>query len=91
MFIDAIAYSRFLQNNVAPAAYYRVLSRLDEFEKTSFLAYLNNLNNHDPQMKENFSALKKLKLIKMTNDEVVSPMESAWFSHYDEDMNIIPY
>ena len=74
-----------LQNNIAPAAYWRDRSSKDSVEQykknSDFLAPLNNEVEHakSAQYKERFSALNRLYLMCYTLDSVVYPWESQIF------------
>ena len=80
---EDVAYDAELQNNVAPAGYFKSIRRNKEYlEHCSFLPYLNNQKDFSQQYKDRMINLKFLVAIKYLQDEVVYPNESEHFGYY---------
>lgn len=75
-----------IQHSIIPAQYFRATSDYDRYLKhLNFLADINNERSQsfDIEAKERFSKLKKLVLIKFTEDTTLVPKESAFFQEVD--------
>ena len=66
-----------------------MLEEYNEFAKS--LPYLNNMNDHDPEMVTRFESLNKTLWVMFAREDIISPRESSWFGYYDENFNIIPF
>jgi len=99
--VGAIADFIITQYFVAPADYYREWWNLERYYNNSiFLPELNNELN-DPlkpwvtpahkrkAQKERIVSLEHFAMLKWLNDTVVSPRESEWFGHWDENKNLV--
>ena len=86
-------YTPFYQEHFALSGYWRDPTRLGEYlEKCSYLPFLNNERETalSKQYKENICSLRNYIVIWSPFDDVVHPPESAKFSFYDKEYNIIP-
>lgn len=75
-----------IQRSIIPAQYFRATSDYDRYLKhLNFLADINNerSNSFSVAAKERFSKLRKLVLIKFTEDTTLVPKESAFFQEVD--------
>ena len=61
--------------------------------KNVYLPFLNNEIKHEnsSKYKENFSNLSRLVLIGGPDDHVIQPWQSAQYSFWDEELNVVPY
>ena len=61
--------------------------------ENDYLPYLNNEIKHENsnKYKENFSNLTQLVLVGGPDDAVIQPWQSAQYSYWDKDLNVIPY
>ncbi|XP_011315005.1 palmitoyl-protein thioesterase 1 [Fopius arisanus] len=77
------AYLRFIQNRFVQAEYWHDPLKEEEYKKKSvFLADINNELTINEMYRNNLKALKKLVLVKFSNDTMVQPRESEWFGFY---------
>ena len=75
------------------SGYWRDPFRLQEYlNRCSYLPYLNNEKKHEfsSQYKERILSLKNYIVIWSPFDDVLNPPESAKFSFFDDEYNIIP-
>ena len=78
-----LVYSKFVQEVVGPAGYYRDSFNLKQYQTGStFLAALNNERDFDQKSKDRFMNIEKLILIKFNQDTMIIPKETAWFQAY---------
>ena len=72
----------------AAGSYYHDPYDEERYKKgSSFLALINNENTINEQYKRNLMSLKKLVLVKLYNDEIIVPNDSAWFGFFGKDVN----
>jgi len=86
-------YSKFYQQHFSLSGYWRDPLRLEEYlNRCSYLPYLNNEKKHEfsSQYKARILSLKNYIVIWSPFDDVLNPPESAKFSFYDDEYNIIP-
>lgn len=83
--IEAAAYSPFTRSSVVQAQYFK-----DPRAQTRYLAhnpFLPDVNNEREVKNETYkralSSLRRLVLVRFTEDTVVEPRDSAWFSTYE--------
>ena len=90
--VDFIVYSKSVQNSIGPSGYFRTPAHLDSYLKSnSFLVNLNNEGeNFDQKAKDRFLLLERMVLIGFKEDRMISPKETAEFSIYDENYNVVP-
>jgi palmitoyl-protein thioesterase len=85
------AYSDYVRNRVIQAQYYKDPKNLDIYLKQNiFLPDINNeydVKNKTYRM--NLKSLNKLVLIRFTEDTTVVPKDSAWFSYYDSEGDLL--
>jgi palmitoyl-protein thioesterase len=90
-----LAVLQYMQDHVAPAAYYRQIQTDFYYELylnvSSYLPYINNEKPHNKsaQYKERFSALEELMLVKFNQDRVVYPKTSEHFGEMDRQGRIL--
>lgn len=85
-------YSDFLQKHLSVAGYWRDPTELNTYlNKCVYLPLLNNERNSSISLeqKENIKSLINFALIWSSEDTTVVPPESAKFSFYDENYNVI--
>ena len=85
-------YSDFLQEHLSVAGYWRDPTQLPTYlNKCNYLPQLNNerISSSSFVQKENIKSLVNFVMIWSSEDTTVTPCESAKFSFYDEDYNII--
>jgi palmitoyl-protein thioesterase len=83
---EDIAYTPDMQNNVAPAGYFRSIRRNKEYlERCIFLPYLNNQKDFSQQYKDRMINLNFLVAVKYLQDIVVFPNESENFGYYADE------
>lgn len=86
-------YTDYMQEHFSVANYWRNPKELPiYYEKSYYLAIVNNERKTVMSSihKERLSSLDNFVMIWSTNDETVNPRESAKFSLYDKDYNLIP-
>ena len=91
--INRGVYLGWVQNRVVQAQYFRDYEKLDEyFEKNIFLPDLNNEKSpgKNKTYKTNLSSVNTFVMVKFTEDDMLIPPESAWFSYYNSNKSIIP-
>ncbi|CAG8692436.1 29974_t:CDS:2, partial [Gigaspora margarita] len=86
------AYSGYVREHIIQAQYFKDPRRLDIYlKKNIFLPDINNeLEVKNETYKKNLVTLNKLVLIRFTEDTTLKPRDTAWFSFYDEEGNIVP-
>mmetsp|Transcript_33418 Transcript_33418/g.60379 ORF Transcript_33418/g.60379 Transcript_33418/m.60379 type:complete len:320 (-) Transcript_33418:239-1198(-) len=82
------AYLPWIHDHVVQAQYFKDPYRLDSYRKNNvFLADINNdvegANAKNPLYGRNLATLEKLVLFKFSQDQMVAPPESSWFSFYN--------
>jgi palmitoyl-protein thioesterase len=85
-------YSDFLQEHLSLAGYWRDPTQLTVYlDKCVYLPQLNNehISSSSFVQKENIKSLMNFVMIWSSEDTTVTPAESAKFSFYDEDYNIV--
>jgi palmitoyl-protein thioesterase len=85
-------YSNFIQEHLSIGGYWRDPLQLTTYvNKCNYLPLLNNEKetNSSEQQKNNIKSLSNLVLIWSSEDTTVTPSESAKFSFYDKNYNII--
>jgi palmitoyl-protein thioesterase len=89
-----VMYNDFYQNNLALASYWRNPKALDTYYSScSYLPLLNNeiwCESDSPTHRRNMRNLSNFVMIWSPLDTTVYPPESAKFSFYDEDFNVVP-
>uniref|UniRef100_A0A336MXR0 Palmitoyl-protein thioesterase 1 n=1 Tax=Culicoides sonorensis TaxID=179676 RepID=A0A336MXR0_CULSO len=77
------AYLNWVQKFLVQATYWHDPLHEDKYRKySSFLADVNNENDINQDYVIRLRALKKLILVKFSNDTIVQPRESQWFGYY---------
>uniref|UniRef100_A0A7S1WZU8 Palmitoyl-protein thioesterase 1 n=2 Tax=Tetraselmis chuii TaxID=63592 RepID=A0A7S1WZU8_9CHLO len=81
------AYIGWIQKSVVPAQYYKEVSNMEEYLKSSI--FLADINNERPVKNATYAAkfkeLEALVLVRFTEDTTVVPRDSAWFSWWNAD------
>ena len=82
--VTTAVYSRYTRSSVVQAQYFKDPARISQYlEYNPFLPDVNNEKEvKNEAYKTNLAALEELVLIRFTNDTVVVPRDSAWFSTY---------
>ncbi|KAK9239404.1 Alpha/Beta hydrolase protein [Lipomyces kononenkoae] len=90
-FLKTQAYSRYAQESITVAQYYRNPDQYDEYlERSGFLADINNERTaKNATYASNLSSLEELVLYLFTEDETVVPKESAWFAEVDKKTGVV--
>lgn len=93
--VKKIIYFGTVQNWVAPAGYFRDINDYDEYKaKSAFLPELNNEIDQEDDFakarKAKFSSLNHAHLGMFSQDTVIYPKETAWFSSVDEHGHVNP-
>ena len=86
-------YEPFYQKHFSISGYWRDPADLDDYlTKCSYLPLINNEKTSDKSLKykENMLTLLNYIVVWSPNDEVLNPPESAKFSVFDEDYNVVP-
>jgi palmitoyl-protein thioesterase len=86
-------YSDFYQDHLSVSGYWRDPLKLKEYlARCSYLPFLNNERIHQlsTQYKNRILSLNNYIVIWSPFDDVINPPESAKFSFFDEEYNIIP-
>eukprot|EP00347_Sterkiella_histriomuscorum_P012903 403366776 len=86
--VRATVYTKYTQQHLAPAGYFRDYTQLPAYYKySSFLPYINN-EKGDAAMKylqkSRLLALEHFRMFMFTRDRIVYPKESAWFANFNE-------
>jgi palmitoyl-protein thioesterase len=90
---SGLMYNDFFQNHLSIASYWRNPMMLDTYLTCSYLALLNNevwCNNESPIHRQNIRNLSNFVMVWSPEDNVLDPPESAKFSFFDADFNVIP-
>ena len=90
-------YNPTIQENVAPAEYWR--ERDNEFRyqfyvhNSKLLPYLNNEKKHDlmDRYKERFMGMNRVMLVMDELDETLVPRETSFFQEFDFNGNVTAY
>ncbi|EGC33438.1 hypothetical protein DICPUDRAFT_154535 [Dictyostelium purpureum] len=92
--LTTLTYSDHVQDNIAPAEYWKNPFKIPEYlEKSIFLADINNEGEAKNQTyKDNISSLSNMILSYSINDKTIVPKESGWFGFYADGNtdNIVP-
>ncbi|CAG8715878.1 7586_t:CDS:2, partial [Acaulospora morrowiae] len=85
-------YSGYVRGHIVQAQYYKDPYRLELYLKQNiFLPDINNeLENKNKTYAKNLASLNKFVLIRFTEDVTVKPRDTAWFSFYNEENEVIP-
>lgn len=86
-------YSHFYQEHFAASGYWRDPENIEVYlKKCSYLPQFNNeiITEMSQKYKENIKRLQQYIVIWSPFDEIINPPESAKFSIFDSDYNIIP-
>uniref|UniRef100_A0A3Q0KNM1 Palmitoyl-protein thioesterase 1 n=1 Tax=Schistosoma mansoni TaxID=6183 RepID=A0A3Q0KNM1_SCHMA len=82
-FLSDIVYTEYIQSRFVPAQYWHDPFKENDYRKYSqFLADINQENRVNETYRENLKKIRRLVLVKFTNDTVVLPSESSWFGFY---------
>lgn len=87
------AYTQALQNHLVQATYWHdPMKETDYRQHSSFLANINNEYDLNIEYSKNLQKLNKFVMVKFTNDTMVTPRDSSWFSFYasGQDSEILP-
>ncbi|CAG8441036.1 8830_t:CDS:2 [Scutellospora calospora] len=86
------AYSGYVREHIIQAQYFKDPKKLElYFERNIYLPDINNeLEIKNETYKMNLITLNKLVLIRFTEDTTLKPGDTAWFSFYDEEGNVVP-
>ena len=90
--INVDMYSSFIQEHLSVGGYWRDPLKLPTYlEKCNYLPILNNEKETDisEQQKNNIKSLSNFVLVWSSEDETVTPSQSAKFSFYDKYYNLI--
>jgi len=91
---NELMYNSFFQTFISIASYWRNPTILDTYLTCcSYLPIINNefwCNEESTIHRQNIRNLSNFVMIWSPNDLVLSPPESAKFSFYDEDFNVVP-
>lgn len=83
--IEAAAYSPFTRSSVVQAQYFKDPRAFHKY--ITYNPFLPDINNEKPVKNETYkaalSSLDRLVLIRFTEDTVVEPRDSAWFSSFE--------
>ncbi|CAG8656019.1 9543_t:CDS:2 [Funneliformis mosseae] len=83
-------YSNYVRTHIIQAQYYKDPKILDIYlEKNIFLPDINNELFKNETYKTNLQSLNKLVLIRFTEDKTVVPKDSAWFSFYNSEGELL--
>ncbi|KAI9274168.1 palmitoyl protein thioesterase, partial [Sporodiniella umbellata] len=85
-------YTDYVQNKIIQAQYYRnPLDIKTYLEKNRFLPYINNEIQHKDRKKykANLSSLKKFVMIQFSEDVMIKPAATSWFSVENEDNQLV--
>jgi len=87
----SMVYTTWAQNNIAPAGYFKDMSKYQEYlEYSSFLADLNNeRDNKTASYAANIEQLDGMMLVMFDNDTMLDPPSTAWFSYFDVNGTVI--
>lgn len=77
-------YSPLSQKFVTAATYWHDLDEERYRKGSTFLAVLNNENEYNQNLVDNLHRLKRMVLVKYTDDKAIVPNSSSWFGWYDE-------
>ncbi|CAG8588552.1 8605_t:CDS:2, partial [Diversispora eburnea] len=85
-------YSEFVRKRVIQAQYFKDPKNIETYlAKNIFLPDINNeLMFKNKTYAKNLASLNKFVMIRFTEDTIVRPKDSSWFSFYDEEGNLIP-
>ncbi|KAI8904088.1 Alpha/Beta hydrolase protein [Gorgonomyces haynaldii] len=84
-------YLDWVQNRIVQAQYFKQVPFTQKYlEHNIFLPDLNNELEFKKEYQDRLSSLTRLVLVRFSEDEMVTPRDSAWFSFYDDDMNLVP-
>ncbi|KAI8900536.1 Alpha/Beta hydrolase protein [Globomyces pollinis-pini] len=85
-------YWSWVQNRIVQAQYYKNPNNLDTYLSSSI--FLPDINDELEVINVNYAkrmkSLEKLVLIRFLEDKMIIPKDSAWFSFYDQEGNVIP-
>eukprot|EP00798_Chlamydomonas_sp_ICE-L_P020704 gene20704-27508_t len=85
------AYSPIVRDNVVQAQYFKDPQNMDEYIKYNI--FLPDVNNEQAvkkdQYKNNLASLENLVLFRFAQDTTVVPRDSAWFSFFNEDGQVV--
>lgn len=80
-----------LQDKVVFAQYFRDTVNWDTYlQHSKLLAPLNNEGKFEPSLQDYGRRVDRMVMYRFTEDTVVVPRDSAWFSDWDKDGNLIP-
>ncbi|CAG8480793.1 7672_t:CDS:2, partial [Diversispora eburnea] len=87
-----VLYSDEVRYKFVSAQWFKDPENIDTYlEKNIFLPDINNEHmKKNVTYANNLSSLNKFVLIRFTEDRTIVPIDSAWFSFYDKDYNLIP-
>ncbi|KAJ3305392.1 hypothetical protein HDV03_001486 [Kappamyces sp. JEL0829] len=87
-------YWSWVQSRVVQAQYFKDPNNLDAYYSSNiFLPELNQEGPYvdsSPEYRRRLQTLNKLALIRFTNDTMIVPRDSAWFSFYNEQGDVVP-
>jgi len=84
---------RWVQDSLVQAEYWHdPIKELDYIKGSNFLADINNERVINTNYRENLLKLKNFVMVMFTNDTMVIPKESEWFTFYSpgQDKEIMP-
>ena len=91
--IDFNMYSKFCQDHLSISGYWRDPKQLENYlSKCSYLPIINNevITDESEQYRNNMLTLENFVLVWSPLDDTINPPESAKFSVYDTNYNIVP-
>jgi len=91
--IDINLYSKFSQEHLSISGYWRDPKQLENYlVKCSYLPIINNefVTELSEQYKQNMLSLTNFVVVWSPLDDIINPPESAKFSVFDKDYNIVP-
>jgi len=88
-----LVYTSWIQENVAPAGYFKDMSKYaDYLANCSFLPDLNNenVNNQSNWYFQQMVQLDNVMLVMFLADTVLDPPQTAWFSYFAVNGTVVP-
>jgi len=90
--LSELDYLSSFQKMLTPGQYWKNPNLIELYIKKSiYLAVINNEQNYNQTLYDNFVSINKLILVYSTNDKIINPPISGWFGFYDKNMNILNF
>jgi len=88
--VRQFVYRGVVQNIVGPAAYFRDPSDMSSYlESNNFLSFINNEVHYNATLREGFSSIRNMMLVKFSRDSMLYPKETAWFQQLDQEGKLL--